>query len=210
MSVGRRIRAAREAKGISGAELARRIGVSKNAVSKWETDKNVPSHDLIAKLGKALDVPALSLSPYGGNSVTPVLESSPTIYVPVLEWAEIDDWAGGVLDMRANQNREYLQADIATSRSTIALRINDESMTPDFRVNDEILIDPEMEPDEGDCILVKMERTGQELFRHYVPRRNGAYDLLAENPEWPTVTVNATNPAVIRGVLSEHRRKRRR
>lgn len=210
MTVGRRIREARKNMGLSGAELARRVGVSRNAVSKWERDQSLPETETVMKLAEVLGVPAIRLSPYGGDSVTPILKRSLTVRVPMLQWEELDDWAGGKLDMTADVDRQYIQADIDTDENSIALRIKDESMTPEFRVNDTILIDPSDSPQDGDCVLVRIAKTNQTVFRYYVPRRGGAYDLKADNPEWPTVTVNSSNPARILGVLFEHRRKRRR
>lgn len=210
MTIGQRIREARKRLGLSGAELGRLVGVSRNAVSKWERDLSIPEHDTVIKLASVLGLPPVRLSPYGGDSVTPILKRSSTFRVPVLEWDELEDWAGGELDMTADVNRQYLQADNDVGENTIALKIKDESMAPEFRVNDTILIDPDDNPQEGDCVLVRIDKTGQKLFRHYIPRPGGAYDLQADNPEWPTITVNSSNPARLLGVLYEHRRKRRR
>ena len=214
MTISRRIREARESKGLSQADLAREIGVSRSAVHLWEKEKTkggqYPARKYLVKLANVLGLHPSALDPFSGDSVTPIIQTVLAVRVPVLEWDEIEAWAGGELDMAADTNRPWLQADTETSTDTIALRIKDDSMSPEFRVNDEILIDPEWSPLADDCVLVRIEKTGQKLFRHYVPRRAGAYDLVADNPEWPTVTVNATNPARLLGVLCEHRRKRRR
>lgn len=50
------IRKFRLEKGLSLAELGRRIGVSRSAVSMWETGRQNISRDNFAKLAKALDV----------------------------------------------------------------------------------------------------------------------------------------------------------
>lgn len=210
MSVGKRIKQAREKLGLTQAELARQVGVSRTAVGMWENGAAFPQHKNVPRLSEILGLHPASFDPYSGSTVTPVLTSSYTNQIPVLDWTELQAWSGGEINMGATASREFLQVDSSIGKRTIALRIKDESMCPDFRINDEILIDPDLEPEEDDCVLVRITKTGQEVFRHYVPRRGGAYDLLAENPEWPTVTINATNPAEMLGVLIEHRRKRRR
>lgn len=53
---GMTIKALREAGGITQAELARRIGVTSKAVSKWETAKGFPDISLIEPLAMALGV----------------------------------------------------------------------------------------------------------------------------------------------------------
>lgn len=214
MTIARRIKEARKTKGLSQSDLAREVGVSRSAVHLWEKEKTkggqYPARKYLVKLANVLGLHPSALDPFSGDSVTPIIQTSLVVRVPVLEWDEIEAWVGGKLDMAADVDRAWLQADSATSTRTIALKIRDDSMSPEYRIGDEILIDPDLTPEDGDCVLVRVDKNGQQLFRHYVPRRAGAYDLVADNPEWPTITVNASNPAHLRGVLYEHRRKRRR
>ena len=53
---GAAIRRLRKAKSITQAELARRIGVSSKAVSKWETGKGLPDISLLQPLAQELGV----------------------------------------------------------------------------------------------------------------------------------------------------------
>ena len=53
---GAAIKQLREAKGLTQAELADRIGVSSKTVSKWETAKGLPDITLLEPLAGALDV----------------------------------------------------------------------------------------------------------------------------------------------------------
>ena len=53
---GPRLRALREAAGLSQTRLASLIGVSRNAVSQWESGETQPSSKRLAKLAKALKV----------------------------------------------------------------------------------------------------------------------------------------------------------
>lgn len=55
------IKKLREAKGITQAQLAEKIGVSSKAVSKWETAKGLPDITLIEPLSKALGVSVMEL-----------------------------------------------------------------------------------------------------------------------------------------------------
>ena len=58
---GSTIRELREAKNLTQAELARRIGVCSKAVSKWETAKGLPDISLIEPLSEALGVSVAEL-----------------------------------------------------------------------------------------------------------------------------------------------------
>jgi transcriptional regulator with XRE-family HTH domain len=60
------LREARAKKGWSQRELARRLGVSNNAVAVWETGATKPTLRYRAELSKALDIPFATLLPEGG------------------------------------------------------------------------------------------------------------------------------------------------
>ena len=55
------LQGARELRGWSGAELARRAGVSEAAVSRIESRKRRPNVETVAKLAKALNLPLAEL-----------------------------------------------------------------------------------------------------------------------------------------------------
>lgn len=55
-TVGNRICRLRKAKGMSQEVLAEKIGVSSQAVSKWENDQSCPDISLLTQLAKLLDV----------------------------------------------------------------------------------------------------------------------------------------------------------
>ncbi len=56
MSIGDRIQALRKSRGISQEELADKIGVSRQAVSKWESGQSMPDLDKIIALGEHFKV----------------------------------------------------------------------------------------------------------------------------------------------------------
>lgn len=56
MSMSDRIREAREAKGLSQSELARRLGVTPQTVQQWEAAGTGPKRSRLPDLGKELDV----------------------------------------------------------------------------------------------------------------------------------------------------------
>ena len=54
--IGKRIREARQRKGLSQEQLGEKLGVSFQAVSTWETGKYIPDSEHLPALAKALDV----------------------------------------------------------------------------------------------------------------------------------------------------------
>lgn len=56
MTLGQKLRLLRKEKGISQEKLAEQLGVSRQAVSKWELDITLPETENIIKIGKIFDV----------------------------------------------------------------------------------------------------------------------------------------------------------
>lgn len=68
--IGEQIKTARKAKGISQEELAVRLGVVRQTVSKWENGMSVPDADVLIKIAELLDVPVsqlLGIEPESGS-----------------------------------------------------------------------------------------------------------------------------------------------
>ena len=56
MTLGEKIKEARKKAGLSQEQLAEKLGVSRSAVAKWETDKGIPDVDNLKVLSKLLNV----------------------------------------------------------------------------------------------------------------------------------------------------------
>ena len=55
-TIGKRIREARLAKGLTREQLGEKLGVSFQAVSTWETGKFIPDSQHLPQLAKVLDL----------------------------------------------------------------------------------------------------------------------------------------------------------
>lgn len=68
--IGEQIKTARKAKGVSQEELAVRLGVVRQTVSKWENGMSVTDADVLIKIAELLDVPVsqlLGIEPESGS-----------------------------------------------------------------------------------------------------------------------------------------------
>ncbi len=68
-TIGNRISRLRKSKGMSQEALAEKIGVSSQAVSKWENDQSCPDISLLPQLAKLLDVSVDELLTGNSNEV---------------------------------------------------------------------------------------------------------------------------------------------
>lgn len=56
MTLGEKIKEARKQSGLSQEQLSEKLGISRSAVAKWETDKGIPDIENLKALSKLLDV----------------------------------------------------------------------------------------------------------------------------------------------------------
>ena len=56
MELGKRLRKAREERGLSGSELAARIGLERSAIPQYEAGRSLPSVTVLKKMARALGV----------------------------------------------------------------------------------------------------------------------------------------------------------
>ena len=75
MTIGKRIAHLRKEKGLTQEELAGHMGVSPQAVSKWENDQTCPDISALPKLAKLFDVTVDEL--LEGRSETPAVRVLP-------------------------------------------------------------------------------------------------------------------------------------
>jgi transcriptional regulator with XRE-family HTH domain len=59
VTIGQRIKAAREARGWTQQQLAIAIGVWSSQISRWETGVNPPFYATVEAIARALDAPEL-------------------------------------------------------------------------------------------------------------------------------------------------------
>lgn len=106
-----------------------------------------------------------------------------------------------------------LYTDDDYSRWAFGLEIEGDSMLPEFRAGDMVIIEPEWEPRPGEYVAAKNGKE-EATFKKYRQRGtdsagNVIFELVPLNDDYPTLRSDAT-PLVVIGVMAEHRRKTRR
>jgi SOS-response transcriptional repressor LexA len=203
--------------GLTQEKLAAKCGVSRAAVAQWEAGVTRPSLDNLVKAAEALNV-WLSWLTVGDQSLPDApspFAPAPPRGLPVLDYARAAEWAAGSAAVALPDGLETLAADPALSPRAFALVIRDESMAPDFREGDKIILEPDVAPQPGDLVIAKLDQDAEALFRKFRPRGADAagvptVELVPLNADWPTFTISPDNPGRILATMVEHRRYRRR
>lgn len=78
------------------------------------------------------------------------------------------------------------------SQESFALKMADDSMMPEIRVNDVLIIDTAILPEPGDYVAVKIGNKSKVIICQYrkLSYTSAEFELLTLNNNWPNITVN--------------------
>jgi SOS-response transcriptional repressor LexA len=231
-----RLNEAMEEAGVGTSALAERLGVSYQAVRKAQDGRTkslsaANNAAAAAMLGVLPDWLATGAGPKHAAKPT-TIEPTPGSdtqgkpfqnvesvglerfrRVPLIGWVQAgmltefsDPFPVGIAD-------DYELVDIEYGRRTVALRIKNDSMEPDFREGDIIIVDPDLAPRPGDFVVAK-NHVEEATFKKYRPRgtaQDGSlvFELAPLNDDYPTLRSDVDHLRIV-GVMIEHRRRMRR
>lgn len=148
--------------------------------------------------------------PHDAN-ITPSLIGSRRI--PLISSVQAGAWTEVCDTYAVGDAADWLLTDLVLSAHSFALEIKGDSMMPDFRQGDRVIIDPEITPSPGDFVAAK-NGSNEATFKKYRPRGinehgNHVFELVPLNPDYETMRSDFT-PIVIIGTMVEHRRYRKK
>jgi transcriptional regulator with XRE-family HTH domain len=225
MDVGKIIRAARMRARISQTELARRIGVTRSAVSQWEKKGGTtPELDNMKKLSEILnlDGPALlGLSPSNDRSATtpsaemPALSLDRTISLnqrvnlplslPIR--GTLSTGPGGIFFMRADHAVSYVRRPprLEERDDVYGVYVEDTTMEPAFRHGSLVLLEESPPPRKGDDVVMELEvavgATPRPVLRHLADLDAESYTLQQYSPP-ETITIQRAQVRSMHRVLT--------
>ncbi|WP_230406297.1 LexA family protein [Alcaligenes ammonioxydans] len=132
--------------------------------------------------------------------------------IPLLNYVQ----AGVFCDPGQNftfEGMEYLLTDLDLSERAFALQIKGDSMQPDFREGDRIIVDCEVSPRPGDFVVAK-NSDEEATFKKYRLLRIGedgqeVFELVPLNQDYPSMRSDQHHVQII-GTMVEHRKYYRR
>ena len=173
MDFGEWVRKKREEAGLSMNLLAKRSGLSEKYIRLLERGERKPKLETIEKLAQGLGVPFWEVAKAAGISVPGARR------VPVISWASAGDWEKAV-----EYPEDWVEV-LSTSPRLFALRVEGDSMEPEFVEGDIIIVDADRDWDSGDFILVRNEN-GEVIFKQ-IKRYGDKWILRPLNPKYPEI-----------------------
>lgn len=216
-TLGQRIKGQRKALKLTQADLARKMqGVSHAAISQWENDATKPNSENLLDLSIIFNCEFSWLlrgnpKPNENVAVTPY---SPIdeIKLPIYDWDYLDKLNRCDTTSLEKPHSEYVMTDFKMPKNAIALKIKDDSMSPEFEIGDVIIIDPNEKPQAGEFVIAKYEN--QFIFRKYKLDNNSSdgvqhFILMPLNDDYGSLRSEVVSLQIF-GTMVEHRIYRRK
>lgn len=196
--IGQRICEARKAKGLSQQGLANlTLDLKQSRINNWENGLRTPGPEEIKQLANALDVSAAFLMCFSDEkqeNQTKKLSRLIPLFNPhqacnaehyLKELRELDGFDNVILISSSTELLPKLGAD------TFALKMSNDSMMPEFRPNDILVIDPSASPEPGNYVAVKVSGKLEAIICLYkkLSYTSSEFELLTLNDHWPNIKV---------------------
>ncbi|MCL5421113.1 MAG: XRE family transcriptional regulator [Nitrospirae bacterium] len=156
-TVAEYIKAKREDKGLSARELAKTAGITGEHIRYIESgQRKTPSFDVVMKILKALHVDLqefLQETGYLPVNVEPAALKKMR-QIPIISWVMAGKWELVSDNFQAGDAEDWTESDVK-GKNVFALRIKGDSMEPEFREGDVVIVNPHVEAKPGDYVIVK-------------------------------------------------------
>ncbi|HAT1687733.1 TPA: helix-turn-helix domain-containing protein [Legionella pneumophila] len=204
--IGKRILEARKAKGLTLKALGELAGgLKQTRLTNWEQGVRTPGPEEIKSLARALDVSPAYLMCLSDEKQFKEAKS-PSQLIPLLDYqqaCEAQFYLNMIREHKQSEDVVYISVSTTLlpelSVNAFALKMVDESMVPEIRENDVLIIAPDTQPRPGDFVVVLLESEQGVIVRKYkqlsASRNAQQYELVALNEDWADIRVDSSNVA---------------
>jgi len=212
MIIGNEIRRRRKALKWTIEELAYRIGMNSGSLSRLERGEQGYTQDTLLKVAHALGCTVSDLFVENDQHGNPTSVPVGARRIPIISYSAVVDWVESVVQPAASETEKFLFTERNLSIDAFAVEIKDNSMLPEFKPGDRIIVDPDIVPKPGDFVVARCAKEKEATFRKYRPRGKGAdgkdiYVLTPLNEDYPSTRSDVVSITLI-GVVVEWRRYR--
>ncbi|HHO2138349.1 TPA: LexA family protein [Legionella pneumophila] len=209
--IGKRILEARKAKGLTLKALGELAGgLKQTRLTNWEQGVRTPGPEEIKSLARALDVSPAYLMCLSDNQLLKEAKN-PSQLIPLLDYQQACE-ANLHNGVETYGDKVFISVSTALlpelSSDAFALNITDDSMMPEIRVGDVLVIEPSVLPEPGDFVAVKISGKPETIICQYkkLSYTSAEFELLTLNDNWPNIKVSDGIEVKIIGVLVQNLR----
>lgn len=204
--IGDRIRERREELGLSQSEVARQLGLKPQSIQQWEDGSAQPRPKRYPEICRVLNVSRAWL--VGGSDEGKMDNISPVDIVkpiPLISWVKAGQWNEAIDMYQPGYAEEWEKTTENVGDRAFALRVEGDSMEPDFPAGFILIVDPDVEPNPGDFVIAKVG--DHATFKQFM-QDAGHFYLKPLNARYPTLKF--TEETSIAGVVVSATRRLRR
>ncbi|WP_312759491.1 LexA family transcriptional regulator [Pantoea brenneri] len=209
MSLAERVKQRRLELRLTQTEVAEKAGITQQSWASIEDGKTLKPRNIVGMADALQCDPAWLMN---GGTLVPVSEVN-TRRIPLINYVQAGALATKPPIEAMDGSYEYVLTDMDWSQYTFALKIVGDSMEPDFKAGDVIVVDPEIEPAPGEFVVAK-NGEHEATFKKYRPTFYGHdgkqhFELVPLNDDYPIMN-SAERDIKIIGTMVEHRIYRRK
>lgn len=127
--------------------------------------------------------------------------------VPLIDSVQAGHWTEVVDPYAKGDAKLWIAAPRRVGPRAFALEIKGNSMEPEYREPDIIIVDPDREPHPGNDVVARIDPDDVATFKRYRQRRGAAgrieVDLVPLNENWPTLTLDQKKGGRLIGVATD-------
>ncbi len=194
--------------GLTQADIAKTVGVSRVSVSLWEKGETTPKGMYVTLLAKALKCNVNWLLTGQGSPAPEKQNSQETSVIsvalkpqgafPLISWVQAGGWND--INLTSRYDADHYPCPIKCSDNTFLLKVVGKSMNPVFTEGDLIFVDPEVDATNGKYVVARLDDDNQATFKQLIIE-DGHKFLQAVNPNWPTPIIPINGKCTIVGVV---------
>ncbi|MDI9844130.1 S24 family peptidase [Legionella pneumophila] len=196
--IGKRIFEARKAKGLTLKTLGELAGgLKQTRLTNWEQGVRTPGPEEIKSLAQALDVSPAYLMCLSDEMQFKEAKN-PSRLIPLLDYRQACEARLHVNAIR--QHGTCIDAGLISvstallpelSDEAFALKMTNESMMPEIRIGDVLVIDSLIFPQPGDFVVVKIDSQQEVIISQYkkLSYTSHEFELITLNDNWPNIKV---------------------
>ncbi|WP_235961408.1 XRE family transcriptional regulator [Spirabiliibacterium mucosae] len=178
-------------------------------IANYENGHRTPDLTDIKVIAQVFNVSPSDLAFSDTNFIPASLGSTK---VPIISYVQAGNMES-IFDLGDADGYECILTDQDLSENSFALRIKGDSMEPEFKEGDVIIIDPNVTPLPGEFVVAK-NGSEEATFKKYKAdgtddNGNNHFQLIPLNDDY-SVKSSRTEPLVIIGTMVEHRIFRRK
>ena len=211
-NLGQRIRARREELGLTQEQVAEQVGIKQQSYQAIESGSvKKPRHLYEISVTLKCDM-AWLLSGKEKDVINVEKIEIHAHQVPLISYVQAGVWTESC-ELRDSTGFEYIMTSLELSNKAFALKIKGDSMEPEFKEGDVVIIDPAIKPFPGEFVVAVNgdEEATFKKYRElgYDEHERMQFELIPLNPDYTTMSTLKQQIRII-GTMVEHRIFRRK